>query len=190
MSWDDVARQGGEDREKTPYTKFEKGGTLIRVLDNEPFSFWSHWLQSQKTSITCPGKGCPICNVIAQMKANKQTPIYTSTQRHALRIWNYKTEQMEVLIQGKKFFSDLLSLHREVGDITTYDIKVIRNGEGTETTYMILPQTPTEFEITEGIEDVNLAELLHAPTNEEIMQLMEGKTWDEINGVNDTEMSA
>ena len=183
MSWDDVEKQaGGESStEKIPYTRFEKGATIIRILDNEPHSFWSHWLQQQKTSITCPGKGCPICNVIAQMRANKQQPPYTSTQRHALRVWNYKTNQMEVLIQGKKFFSDLLALHREVGDITTYDIKVIRNGEGTDTTYMILPQTPAEFTVTEGIEDVDLAELLHAPTNEEIIKLMEGKSWDEIN---------
>ncbi len=190
MSWDDVERQGGEGTttEKTPYTRFEKGATMIRILDNDPHSFWSHWLQQQKTSITCPGKGCPICNVIAQAKANKTQVPYSSTQRHAVRVWNYSTERMEILIQGKKFFSDLLALHREVGDITTYDIKVIRNGEGTDTTYMILPQTPKEFEHGDEVEEVNLAEVLHAPTNEEILQLMEGKTWDEINGTG--EMSA
>lgn len=182
MGWNDVAKTTEENREKVPYTKFDKGATQIRVLDNEPFSFWSHWLQKQQTSVTCPGKGCPICNIIAQMKANKQQPMYTSSQRHAIRIWNYKTNQMEVMIQSKSFFQQLLVLHEEIGDITTYDIKVVRQGEGKETTYSLLPSAPSDFEITEGIEDVDLNELLSPPTPEEIVQLIEGKTWSEING--------
>ena len=185
MGWNDVERSTGENREKIPYTKFEKGATNIRILDDEPFSFWSHWLQKQQTSITCPGKGCPICNVIAQAKANKQEQKYNSTQRHAIRIWNYKTNQMEVMIQGRTFFSNLLMLHREIGDITTYDIKVVKNGEGKETTYSLLPSQPSDFTITEGIEEVNYEEMLKAPTTEEIIQLMEGKTWSEINGKNE-----
>lgn len=182
MGWNDVERTTETNKEKVPYSKFDKGATNIRVLDDEPFSFWSHWLQKQQTSITCPGKGCPICNVIAQMKANKQQPMYTSSQRHAIRIWNYKTNQMEVMIQSKSFFSQLLVLHKEIGDITTYDIKVVRQGEGKETTYSLLPSAPSDFTITEGIEEINLEELLAPPTNEEIVQLMEGKTWNEING--------
>ena len=76
-------------------------------------------------------------------------------------------------------------LHREIGDITTYDIKVVKNGEGKETTYSLLPSQPSEFTITEGIEEVNYEEMLKAPTTEEIIQLMEGKTWSEINGNNE-----
>ena len=186
MSWDDVlGNSGGEKKEKTPYTSFPTGNTIIRVLDNEPFSFWSHWLQKQQTSITCPGKGCPICNIIAQMKANNEKPMYTSSKRHAVRIWNYTTNQMEIMIQGKNFFQQLLTLHKEVGDITSYDIKVVRKGDGTDTTYTLLPSAPKDFEVTEGIEDVNLEEILKAPTNDEILALIEGKTWTEINGTND-----
>lgn len=185
MSWDDVTASGGEKKEKTPYTAFGAGNTVIRVLDEEPFSFWSHWLQKQQTSVTCPGKDCPICGVIAQMKANKETPIYTSSKRHAIRVWNYVTNQMEVMIQGKNFFQQLLTLHKEVGDITGYDIKVVRKGTGTDTTYTLLPSAPKPFEITEGVSDVDLTDLLKAPTKEEIIQLMEGKTWTEINGQED-----
>ena len=90
---------------------------------------------------------------------------------------------MEVMIQGKTFFSQLLDLHKEVGNITTYDIKVIRKGSGTDTTYTLLPAAPTDFD-TEGkeIEEVDMQELFKAPTKEEMLQLMEGKTWAEING--------
>ena len=88
------------------------------------------------------------------------------------------------MIQGRIFFSQLLDLHKEVGDITTYDIKVIRKGEGTETTYTLLPQAPKPLEITEGIENVNMEEYFKTPEREVIMQLIEGKTWDEINNEN------
>ena len=73
------------------------------------------------------------------------------------------------------------------GDITTYDIKVIRNGEGKETTYTLLPSLPTEFDIKEGIEEVDLAEIFKAPEKEVILQLMEGKTYKEIYGNNENE---
>ena len=189
MSWADLERTNSANKgDKIPYTKFEAGATTIRILDNEPYSFWSHWLPAQGTSVSCMGKGCPICAVIAEEKANKVVnKKYSSTQRHAIRIWNYKTNQMEIMIQGKNFFSQLLTLHREVGDITTYDIKVIRSGEGKETAYTILPSAPSEFEIKEGIEEVNMEELFKAPEKDVILQLMEGKSYAEIYGNNEDE---
>lgn len=182
MSWDDVTRESGGASEKTPYTKFENGATLIRILDDEPYSFWQHWLAKQNTSVLCMGKGCPICDVIKQMKAEGLAPIYNSTQRHAIRIWNYTTAKMEVLIQGRTFFSQLLTLHKEVGDIRGYDIKCIRKGSGTDTTYTLLPAAPTPFTTTEGVEEIDMAETFKIPTANEVRQLMEGKTWAEING--------
>lgn len=181
MSWTDVENTG-QDSEKIPYSKFENGNTLIRVLDDEPYSFWSHWLESQQTSVTCRGKDCPICNIIAQMKANKEPAIYNSTQRHAIRIWNYTTNQMEIMIQGKNFMNQLLTLHKEVGDIKGYDVKLVRKGTGTDTTYTLLPTNPQEFVAPEGkITDVVMSETFAAPSKEDMLLLMEGKTWKEIN---------
>lgn len=185
MSWSDVTRENTSN-DKIPYTKFEVGNTMIRILDNEPYSFWNHWLQKQQTSIVCPNKDCPICNVIRQAKANKTEVPYNSSQRHAVRIWNYTTNQMEIMIQGRTFFSNLLDLHKEVGDITSYDIKVIRKGNGTDTTYTLLPQRPETFTITDGVQEVDMADVFAPPTHDEILMLMEGKTWAEINGVDDT----
>ena len=180
MGWNDV--QGNENNtEKIPYTKFEAGNTVIRILDEEPYSFWSHWLQKQQTSVTCRGRDCPICNIIAQAKAANEKPPYNSSKRHAIRIWNYNTNQMEVMIQGKTFFSQLLTLHREIGDLRTYDVKVVRKGNGTDTTYTLLPSAPSEFAITEGITEVDMKEIFAAPTKEEMIMLAEGKTWKEIN---------
>jgi len=184
MSWEDVTREPGASGEKIPYTKFERGNTLIRILDEEPFSFWQHWLSKQRTSVTCIGKDCPICGVIAQQKANNEKPQYTSSHRHAIRIWNYTTQRMEILIQGRTFFSDLLTLHKEVGDLKTYDIKVVRKGEGTDTTYNLLPTAPSDFQFADQCAEVNMEDIFKAPTKEEMLQLMEGKTWAEINGEN------
>ena len=181
MSWTDVERSGGTgEKTKLNYTKFGEGNTLIRILDSEPYSFWNHWMMKQQKGVTCLGKGCPICSVIANQKANKETPTYSSTQRHAVRIYNYTTKQMEIMIQGKQFFEQLLNLHREVGDIQTYDIKVTRKGSDTSTTYMLLPTNPKAFEHTDQMEDVNFEELFRPIDKEKLLELMEGKSWEEV----------
>ena len=180
MGWNDVTSEKRDAAEKIPYTSFKEGNTLIRAIDNEPYSFWSHWLPKQQTSVTCLGKDCPICDVIAEQKADKQTPTYGNGKRHALRIWNHDTKQMEVLIQGTKFFSQLQTLHKEVDDITKYEIKVRRSGSGTDTTYMLLPQQPSAFEHADQLTPVDMAELFAPKPKEIMLQLMEGKSWDEI----------
>ena len=182
MGWSDIENNNGQ-KERTPYTKFGEGATLIRILDEEPYSFWAHWLPKQNTSVTCLGKDCPICSVVAQAKANKLQPPYNNSHRHAMRIWNYTTNQMEIMIQGRSFMNQLLMLHKEVGDLRTYDIKIVRSGTGTDTTYMAMPKAPSDFD-TEGktIEEVNMEETFAPPTREDMIMLMEGKTWAEING--------
>lgn len=181
MAWTDVENTTRETKEKVPYTKLEAGSTTIRILDKEPYSFWSHWFNKQQTSVTCLGKGCPVCDVIAAQKANPDMEKkYTNSHRHAIRVWNYKTNQMEVMIQGKNFFSQLLTFHREIGDLTTYDIKVIKNGSGKDTTYTLIPQQPTNFEFESGVTEVDMEELFKPQEREVVIKLMEGKTWKEI----------
>lgn len=181
MSWDAIE---GKDKEKMTYTKLPEGNSIIRAIDSEPVSFWNHWLQAQKTGITCLGKDCPICAIIAQQKADKTTPMYASSQRHAIRVWNYATNQMEVLIQGRQFFQNLLVLHREVGNITTYDIKIVRKGTDTSTTYQMLPQAVKPFEFEDKLTDVDFVELFKPIDRETVLLLMEGKTWEQIKEIN------
>jgi hypothetical protein len=94
---------------------------------------------------------------------------------------------MEILIQGKNFFSQLLTFHREIGDITTYDIKVIKNGSGKETTYTLIPQQPKAFELMSEVTEVNMEEMFKPLDKEIVIQLMEGKTWKEIYPSKDNE---
>lgn len=182
MGWNEVEYTAGSGGDKIPYTKFPEGNTLIRILDSEPYSFWSHWMTKHNKGANCLGKDCPICSVIASQKANKETPTYTSSQRHAIRIWNYTTNQMEIMIQGKTFFGQLLTLHKDVGDIRSYDIKVVRKGSDTSTTYMLLPMKEAAFEHTDKIEEVNYGDLFKPIEKDKLLLLMEGKSWEEVFG--------
>ena len=66
--------------------------------------------------------------------------------------------------------------------MTTYDIKVIRNGDGTETTYNLLPQQVEPFDAEgKNIIEMDVADQLKPPTYDEMVQLINGKTWEEIN---------
>ena len=185
MSWKDIEKSNsGEKGDKTSYTKFEEGSTLIRILGEEPFSFWSHYMTNQKTSVTCPGKGCPICKVIeASKKTGEKTNKYNTSRRHAITIWNYETERQEIMISSKTLFGQLLEflIDEELGDLREYDVKIIRRGKGTETTYSVLPGKRYKFEHDDECEEIDIENILKAPTHEQIKLLMEGKTWDEIN---------
>ena len=181
MSWADVSGTN-KTTEKVPYTKFPNGATKIRILDAEPYSFWQHWLPDQGTSVSCMGKDCPICNVNAQAKSANEKTKFGNSQRHALRIWNYTTNQMEIMIQGKTFFNSLLTLHREVGDLREYDVKAIRGGSGTDTNYTILPSQPAPFEHEAECVAVDMADLFKAPEKDIMIKLMEGQTWTDIYG--------
>lgn len=181
MSWDEIE---GKDKEKQTYTKLPEGNSLIRVLDGEPFSFWNHWMQAQKTGVSCLGRDCPICAVMAQQKADKLPAQYSSSQRHAVRVWNYATNQMEILIQGRQFFQQLLVFHREVGDVRGYDMKIIRKGTDTSTTYTMIPQPAKPFEHEGEVTDVDFADLFKPIDKATILLLMEGKTWEQIKELN------
>lgn len=178
MSWADVAKSNNDN--KIEYTKFNEGSTVIRILDDEPYSFWQHWLPEQRSAVTCIGKDCPICNVIAQDRANKITPRFGNTQRHAMRVWNYSTNSMEIMIQGRKFMNQLLTLNKEIGDLKTYDVKVIRTGQGKDTAYSILPSNPSDFEHADECYTVIMEEQFRPPTRDDMLALMDGKSWTDI----------
>lgn len=183
MSWSDVRNESS--KEKVPYTKFSEGLTKIRVLDAEPYSWWQHWIPSSKTSVTCPGSDCPICEVIIKQKNAKETPTFNNSRRHALRIWNYTTNQMEIVIQGRGFMQNLLDLHEEIGDIREYDIKIKRSGSGLDTSYTALPTPASDFEFADKIYDVDMEDLFKTPDRSILIQLMQGKKWSDIGNDDD-----
>ncbi|HSQ90189.1 hypothetical protein [Romboutsia sp.] len=174
---------------KTNFTKFNAGEiTEIRCLTNEPTVRWSHFIPSAKRSVTCLGKGCPICDARELAKSQGVDPKFSTSKKFAMVIYNFKTEQVEILEQGKAFFEQLFSFHTEIGDIGTYNIKVKRIGEKTNTTYTLIPCAPTAFNKETG-ELPDLIKQFTPPTKEQMLALMEGQSPTDVFGNNKTEVS-
>jgi len=188
MSWLEVEGTGGSsDESKIDYLKFEAGKgkeTVMRVMDEAPVSKWRHWLASANRSVSCCGKGCPVCASMKLAKAAGVKSPYGSTMKHTLHVINKKTGKLELLEQGKTFFDQLLAYKTNIGDLRDYDIKVIRTGEKKDTTYTMIPMqasglTKEELALYEA-NKFDIADLIKAYTPEQTKGFMEGKSAEEI----------
>lgn len=183
MSWNDVGSQstGGS---KASFITFPQGITNIRILDKAPFTRWSHWVPSAKRSITCPGKGCPICEAINIAKANKIEPKFSRGKKHSINVLNRTTGQVEIMEQGNGFFEEIKEFHNEEGDVRTYDIAVKRAGQGTNTKYRLKTLEPVELTKEEqALVDENLIDLkeyFQKPTIEQVTRIMNGEDPKEV----------
>lgn len=186
FGWDDVLAEPGHGGNKTDFTKLENGITELRFLDAEPFSRWAHWLQNAKRNISCIGAECPVCEAIKNAKANGTKTNLSSNRKFAMHVYNITTGRMEILEQGKTFFVQLHALHEEMGDIRGYNIKVKTQGAGTkEVMFTLLPCAPSELsdEITSKINELKpFEEVFKKPTREQIIQLMNGVSPEEVFG--------
>lgn len=185
--WDTLQDGNNGSSEKVNYTKFDAGEmTEIRCLTNEPVLRWSHYLPMAKRSVTCIGKGCPACDAREQAKSAGVQPKISTSKKFAMIIYNFKTKQVEILEQGKAFIEQLYGFHTEIGDITKYNIKVKRIGEKTNTTYTLIPCAESELDYEGlGIDMDNLPDLakqFKAPTKEQMLALMDGKSPQEVFG--------
>ena len=178
------------DGQKKNFTKFPVGITHIRVLDEEPHVRWMHWMQKYNRGITCPGKGCPICEVRKRQKANKEQYSVNMARRLVMNIYNHETNQVEIMEQGVTFFTDvkemMLELKAEGKTLADVDLKVKRRGEGKDdTSYRI--DLGKEFPLPEAImkqieeERVeNFEEFFQSPTEEQIIALLNGEEWEAV----------
>jgi hypothetical protein len=177
-TWDIVAKKETSNK-KVNYTKLPEGVTLLRILDDAPVARYTHWMPNAKRTITCPGKGkCPVCNIIAQAKANNQTSPYSSRQMFSLNVYNYNTKQVELLEQGRSFFEELLIIREDNGDVTGYDIKVRRRGMNKDTSYrldVVKADNSINPKDYEG-DKIKLDEIFKELTADEITALILGKS--------------
>ena len=128
--WDEVLRDPQTNTGKTEFTKLTNGVTELRFLDDEPFVRWAHWIAQAKRNVSCIGVECPVCNAIKASKQAGMKPQYSSNRRFAMHVLNLSTGNVEILEQGKTFFTQLHALHEEIGDIRGYKIKVITQNAG------------------------------------------------------------
>jgi len=181
MGWNDVLNSGGGN--KIDFTKFPEGITILRLVDSEPISRWVHWLPKYSRSVTCVGRGCPICNIRKNQKANGDKPIYGMSQRFAMHVINRSTGKLEIMEQSKTFFEELVELMKENGDLTQFDLKIRRRGTGTSTSYRIdidetYPLTEEDQSLMQERKD--LEEYFKAPTVDQVTRIVNGDDWAEI----------
>ena len=200
FGWEDIEDSENNDID---FLKFPEGNTIIRIIDEKPYTRWTHWIpqanEGKGASITCIGKGCPVCEIISQAKANKEKPKYNSRKVHAMRTINRTTGKVEINEQGKMFYQNLNSIRQAVGDVRAYDIKVIRKGTGkSDTSYTLLPLAPSgKYEMKDDkykfidyddkdkeLVDNNFSfdEFYAKPDVETILQILDGKSFSEIFG--------
>ncbi len=173
---------------KHNFTKFPVGITRIRIVDEEPFQRWTHWMPQFKRSINCPGKGCPICKIRKNQRANKEKETYSTTNRIAIQIINRETGKLEIMEQGRTFFEDLRDIMEELHDknkkLIDVDIKVKRRGEGKDDTSYRL-DIDKEYPLTEEdkklINDkIDLSELFKPHDINKITRLLNGEKWEDV----------
>lgn len=192
MGWDEVRRDKDSNNdqqfEKMEFVQFPEGATQVRIVDKEPFSRWKHWIPQNNRSYICPGKGCPVCNIIKNAKANGEVPKYSSQKRYHIHVIDRKDGKLKILENSKTFFGQLLTVRdtmiEDLGDLTNYDIKIIRTGKGKQTQWSIIPmgQTPLSDKEKEMIENdkVDFEEYFKPPTPEQLVRLLQGESPEEV----------
>jgi hypothetical protein len=160
--WDSL--QDDNNGSKTSFTKFNAGEiTQIRCLTNVPVVRWSHFIPSAKRSVTCLGTGCPVCDARELAKSQGVDCKFNTSKKFAIVIYNYKTEQVEILEQGKAFFEQLHSFHTEIAcAVSEFDKEI----EGD------LPDLSKQFA---------------PPTKEQMLALMDGKSAQDVFGNKQTD---
>lgn len=204
--WNDLT-QGNSNNSgsasEVKYLKLKPGVTKIRVLDEEPFSRWTHWIQAANSgkglSVDCLGKGCPVCAEIAKDKKAKATKRYNSTKSHAINILarSFKTLQgvetslnneVNILDKGNKIFTGLLACMSNMGDLRNYDVTITQVGEDfgsiTQTVMPTFPPSPLTDE-EKALPKYDLLTLKKSFTAEQVVALMNGGTLDAVNAMSD-----
>lgn len=170
---------------KVEFTKFPEGITKIRVVDESPNMRWTHWLMSVKNPVTCPGQGCPICEMRKNEKANNLAYTNNMAKRFSLQVINRNTGKLEIMEQGVTFMQDLKDvleiLDKKGKSLIDVDLEVKRRGTGKDnTSYRI--DIGDEYELTDAdkalMKDMkNLNEYFTPHEPEKILRVLNGEDW-------------
>ncbi len=177
---------------KAEFTKFPAGITHIRVISDEPYVRWTHYLPSHKRSVNCPGKGCPICEIRHQQKVNGEPYTYAMSRRLAMNVINRETGKIEIMEQGIGFFQDLRDIMTDLAldgkSLLDVDIKVRRRGTGKDDTSYRLdvekeyPLSDEDKKLMENAVDIQKYFTPHDP--ELILRIVQGEDWNNVFAMN------
>lgn len=168
-----------EGKSETNYVKFVEGDNQFRILDAEPKAVWVHWLATANNgkglSVVCLGKNCPMCAKYRYDKANKVNTRDRLSRQFVINVYNRNTQRVELLQKGKSIFETLANYHKQMGDITGYDVNIVKTGKGLETKYMPVPVMQSE-PVPSDLELYNLDDVTKAFSPLVVELLINGMT--------------
>lgn len=205
-AWNNIVNgnNGSTGGTQIDYLKFPDGQTTIRLIDKEPYSRWTHWVQQANkgkgVSIDCIGKGCPICEERKKEKATGVKPSdmkFKVAMTHSINVIDRADGKVKVLEKGNGLFQDLanaltmLTTMGQAPDITLIDIIVTKSGKVfNQIKYAVMPNPSTIRPLNEeelALEKYNLEELKPKLEAFQVIQLMNGASLDEVTGGDKTE---
>ena len=139
------------------YMKLQQGSNLFRILgsfeDGTNIQGMLGWAEDEE------GNRKPFRWEVDQEAPRKfkENP----RQFYALLVWNYTDEAIQIYeMTQAKLRQDLLTLAKDEdwGDPRKYDLKIVRNGEGLETSYAMTPSPHKKLaaEIIEAFKDTKV----------------------------------
>lgn len=135
------------------YMKLEDGDNAIRILKS-PVIGYETWIE------TVDKKKAP---VRIRMNETFKNPPPRDKIRHfwALLVWSYRDKASKVLILTQKSIQVAIKDYienKKFGDPTTYDIHILRSGEGFDTEYRVQadPKEDLPQEILKALESLNV----------------------------------
>lgn len=204
MGWNDVKSNDNNNKE-IKYFKPQNGMQIIRLLDQEPFTRWVHWIQSANkgkgVSIDCIGDGCPICADIKREKdAGVKNTKYNSRKTHSINVFVKKQGTIDVneamvLEKGNNAFipiKDAMAVCETMGmgsDLRKVDLLMQISGKADKPNYSVNPLQPSYNQNTtpdgkpfDELEKYDCTALKPTLTADQIVELMNGASLDEVTG--------
>lgn len=126
------------------FMKLQPGENKIRIV-SKTFNFKKHGFKDANgkySSKICSGEGCEFC---AEGNVPKNRYAWTIIDRKETD----DSKKVKILEVGWSIYAQLLSYAKdeEYGDLTTYDVKVKKTGEGLDTEYQVVA-SPKTSELT------------------------------------------
>lgn len=151
------------------YVKLKSGESIrirVAVPADEIIGVYEHTEQigGQWKTLTCLGKNiCPLCQAGKRAAFKAYIPVI-----------DIGTDKVKIFKASKETVRTILGLVEEYGDLTKHDFKVVRQGDGLDTTYQFFIQAkPADIDLSQ-YEIPNIEEKVAPMTREEILALLEG----------------
>lgn len=151
------------------YVKLKSGESIrirIAVPADEIIGVYEHTEQigGQWKTLTCLGKNiCPLCQAGKRAAFKAYIPVI-----------DIGADKVKIFKASKETVRTILGLVEEYGDLTKHDFKVVRQGDGLDTTYQFFIQAkPADIDLSQ-YEIPNIEEKVAPMTREEILAILEG----------------